>query len=63
MNYLYYYNVHRRHSSLGRQAPYTHLSKSLQMLDDRIKFVPPIFLDYLAVKLGDWSEYHLPAPH
>jgi len=32
-------------------------------LDDKIRFVPPIFLDYLAVQLGDWSGYHLLASY
>jgi len=59
MNYLYYYNVVRRHSSLGRQSPFAHLAKTAPDLDDKIRFVPPIFLDYLAVQLGDWSGYHL----
>ena len=67
MNYLYYYNVVRRHSSLGRQSPFAHLAKTAPDLDDKIRFVPPIFLDYLAVQLGDWSGYHLlasyPAQH
>ena len=63
MNYLYYYNVHRRHSSLGRLPPYSYLSKSVTGLDDKIKFIPPIFLDYLAVQLGDWCGYHLLASH
>ena len=63
MNYLYYYNVVRRHSSLGRQSPFAHLAKTAPDLDDKIRFVPPIFLDYLAVQLGDWSGYHLLASY
>jgi len=63
MNFLYYYNAVRRHSSLGRQPPFAHLSKTAIGLDDRIKYVPPIFLDHLAAKLGDWSGYHLLASH
>jgi len=53
MPYLYYNNAVRRHSSLARQPPFTHLTNSTSGLDDRIRFVPPIFLDYLAVNLGD----------
>jgi len=32
-------------------------------LDAKIKFVPPILLDKIAVQLGDWSGYHLLAHH
>jgi hypothetical protein len=63
MNYLYYYNAVRRHSSLSRQPPFTHLMKTTSSIDDKIRFVPPIFLDYIAVNLGDWSGYHLLASH
>ena len=63
MNYLYYYNAVRRHSSLSRQSPFTHLKKTTSGIDDKIRFVPPIFLDYIAVNLGDWSGYHLLASH
>ena len=63
MNYLYYYNTVRRHSSLERKSPYTHLCKTTKGLDDKIKFIPPIFLDHLAVQLGDWSGYHVLASH
>jgi hypothetical protein len=63
MNYLYYYNVVRRHSALERKSPYAHLSKTTRGIDDKIKFIPPIFLDHLAVQLGDWSGYHVLASH
>jgi len=39
------------------------LAKTAPDLDDKIRFVPPIFLDYLAVQLGDWSGYHLLASY
>ncbi|MFA5611481.1 MAG: hypothetical protein WDA04_01315, partial [Anaerolineaceae bacterium] len=32
-------------------------------LDAKIRFVPPILLDNIAVQLGDWSGYHLLAQY
>ena len=63
MNYLYYYNVVRKHSSLQRHSPFQHLTATTPDLDAKIKFVPPILLDNVAVQLGDWSGYHLLAQH
>jgi len=33
------------------------------LLDAKIKYVPPLILDNLAVDLGPWSGYHLLAQH
>lgn len=63
MNYLYYYNTVRKHSALGRLSPWAHLLRSTSHLDAKIRFVPPILLDIVAVHLGDWSGYHLMASH
>jgi len=63
MNYLYYYNVVRKHSSLQRRSPWEHLGTVSPDLDAKIRFVPPILLDNIAVQLGDWSGYHLLASH
>jgi transposase len=63
MNYLYYYNVVRKHSSLQRRSPWQHLTATAPDLDAKIRFVPPILLDDIAVQLGDWSGYHLLAHH
>ena len=62
MNYIYYYNNVRKHTSLKKQTPYGYLKKHL-LLDDTIRFVPPIFLDKIAVNLGPWSGYHVLANH
>jgi len=63
MNYLYYYNAVRKHSSLQRLSPWQHLVATSPDLDARIRFVPPILLDNIAVQLGDWSGYHLLAQY
>ena len=63
MNYLYYYNVVRKHSSLQRRSPWEHLVTVSPDLDAKIRFVPPILLDNIAVQLGDWSGYYLLASH
>jgi len=40
-----------------------HLVATSPDLDAKIRFVPPILLDNIAVQLGDWSGYHLLAQH
>lgn len=62
-NYLYYYNVVRKHSSLERKTPFQKLQEELPMIDTRIKFVPPLILDKLSIDLGPWSGYHALAQH
>lgn len=59
LNYIYYYNNVRKHSSLKRQTPYQYLSSQLPTLDDKIRIVPPLFLDNISVELAPWSGYHL----
>ncbi len=62
-NYLYYYNCVRKHSSLSRIPPYSHLKKISSGLDDTIKYVPPIFLDGISSELGAWSGYNVLAQY
>ena len=62
-NYLYYYNVVRKHSGINRDTPIRRLLNLEPLLDARIKYVPPLLLDNLAVDLGPWSGYHLLAYH
>lgn len=62
-NYLYYYNVVRKHSSLNRKSPYQHLMEHAPSLDAKIKFLPPLFLDKVSISLGPWSGYHVLAHH
>lgn len=59
LNYMYYYNNVRKHSGIGRSTPFEHLRSQLPELDDRIRIVPPLFLDNISVDLGSWSGYHL----
>ena len=63
MNYLYYYNCVRKHSSLGRIPPYQYLKKTTTGIDDTIRYVPPIFLDKVSAELGAWSGYHVLAQY
>src|SRR3989344_394956 len=59
LNYIYYYNNVRKHSGIGRITPFQYLSSQMPELDDRIRIVPPLFLDNISVDLGPWSGYHL----
>ena len=61
--YLYYYNTLREHSSLDYRTPFQALKTALPDVDDRIRFVPPILLDTVAVQLGPWSGYNVLAQH
>jgi len=61
--YLYYYNVYRKHAGIQRETPFQHLCAQEPQLHPRIKFVPPLILDHVSVQLGDWSGYHLLAQH
>ena len=63
LNYLYYYNNVRKHSSLDGKTPFTTLQEQLPDIDTRIKVVPPIILDRVSVDLGPWSGYHLLAQY
>jgi len=57
-NYLYYYNVVRKHSGIERKTPWQKVTEELPTIDDKMKLVPPLLLDSLAVSLGPWSGYH-----
>lgn len=59
LNYIYYYNNVRKHSGINRRTPFQHLYSQMPNIDDRIRIVPPIFLDNISVELGPWSGYHL----
>lgn len=59
LNYIYYYNNVRKHSGIGRITPFAHLSSQMPDIDDRIRVVPPLFLDNISVDLGPWSGYHV----
>lgn len=61
LNYIYYYNNVRKHSGIDRNTPFQHLTSQLPHIDDRIRIVPPLFLDNVSVELGAWSGYHLMA--
>jgi putative transposase len=63
MNYLYYYNCVRKHSSLGNIPPFSYLVKITSGIDDTIKYVPPIFLDKVSALLDSWSGYHVLAQY
>lgn len=62
LNYLYYYNNVRKHSSLGRLPPFIYLKQHSEVFDT-IRIIPPVYLDTLSVSLGQWSGYHLLAHH
>ena len=59
LNYIYYYNNLREHSSLNDQTPFERLKQQLPEIDDRIRFVLPIMLDKVAIDLGPWSGYNV----
>ena len=63
MGYIYYYDNLREHSALDYRTPFVHLKSQLPEIDDRIRFVIPIMLDEVSVKLGPWSGYHVLAQH
>jgi len=63
LSYIYYYNNVRKHSGIKRKTPFQHLSDQMPDIDDRIRIVPPLFLDNISVDLGPWSGYHLLAQY
>jgi len=63
MGYIYYYNNVREHSALNYRTPFSFLKAQLPDIDDKIRFVIPIMLDKVSVKLGSWSGYNVLAHH
>ena len=63
LGYIYYYNNVREHSSLGDLTPFEYLKKQLPTIDDTIRFVRPVILDDVAVKIGPWSGYNVLAQY
>lgn len=63
LNYIYYYNNVRKHSSIGNIAPYRYLKQQMPNINDRIRVVPPIILDNVSLELGPWSGYHVLAQY
>jgi len=63
MGYIYYYDNLRGHSALNYQTPFARLKSQSPEIDDTIRFVIPIMLDDVSVKLGPWSGYHVLAQH
>jgi putative transposase len=57
--YMYYYNNVREHSALDYQTPFGYLKGKMPDLDDGIRYVVPIILDDVSVKLGPWSGYNV----
>lgn len=63
LNYLYYYNNIRKHSSLKGKVPFQIVQEQIPAIDDKIRIVPPIILDRVSVELGPWSGYNVLAQY
>jgi len=59
LNYIYYYDCVREHSSLNDKSPFQRLKEQIPKLDDTIKLVPPIILDQVSTKIGSWGGYNV----
>jgi len=63
LGYIYYYDNLREHSSLNYHTPFAYLKSQMTDIDDKIRFIVPIMLDDVSVRLGPWSGYHVLAQH
>jgi transposase len=63
LNYLYYYNNIRKHSSLQGKTPFQVVQENMPTVNDKMRIVPPIILDRVSVDLGPWSGYHVLAQY
>lgn len=63
LRYTYYYNNLREHSSIDDQTPFSYLKNQCPNIDDSIRYVRPILLDNVSVKLGPWSGYNVLAQY
>lgn len=59
LGYIYYYNNVREHSALDYQTPFGYLKSQMPDLDESIRYVVPVVLDDVSVKLGPWSGYNV----
>jgi putative transposase len=59
LGYRYYYNNVREHSALDYQTPYAYLKKQVPEIHDKMRFVIPVMLDDLSIKMGPWSGYNV----
>ena len=57
--YIYYYNVVRRHSSLDYKRPWEYLKEQSPEIDDKMRLVKPIILDNFSARLTPWGGYHV----
>lgn len=57
--YIYYYNNVREHSALDYQTPFGYLKGHMPDLDDGLRYVVPVILDDVSVRLGPWSGYNV----